>query len=84
VPLPALNAQFVGRTGAPTPIPPDEHSQLTTGSIAPSARQSTTDTISEAPKSATTDEPVLRPSVDIPVPKAPMGSAANPAKIGTP
>jgi peptidoglycan/xylan/chitin deacetylase (PgdA/CDA1 family) len=84
VPLPALNAQFVGHTGAPTPVRPDEHSQLTTGSIASSARQSTTDTISEAPKSATTDEPILRPSVDIPVPKAPMGSASNPPKIGTP
>jgi peptidoglycan/xylan/chitin deacetylase (PgdA/CDA1 family) len=61
-PNPSTSSQSIGNMG----VPQSEHSELATGSIGSSPPSS-----SSGPTSID-DEPILRPSVDIPPPKTPM------------
>jgi len=84
IPLPPRNPQAIGHMGVPKPV--EERSELITGSVGSTGLRSTIEIPAEPPAPATSaanDEPILRPSAEIPPPKAPV-TAANPPKTGTP
>jgi peptidoglycan/xylan/chitin deacetylase (PgdA/CDA1 family) len=66
-PTPPASSQSIGAAG----VPP-EHSELTTGSIGPAPNSS------GAPTTIDDGESILRPSVDIPVPKPPAMTNEGP------
>jgi peptidoglycan-N-acetylglucosamine deacetylase len=66
-PTPSASSQPIGAAG----VPP-EHSELTTGSIG------TAPNSSGAPTTIDDGEPILRPSVDIPMPKPPVMTNEEP------
>lgn len=62
-PSPSASSQGAGPAG----VPPPEHSELATGSLGSTAPNS-----NGLPTTTDDGEPILRPSVDIPIPKPPV------------